>query len=105
MFYSTDPSARRLVRHFAGLVRKRYSETHSDDERELDPLELHAQFATVGFRNAIVRYVDFCLGPIAWLMPRFPTLLVPPIAVVDELLCRLPILGRAASSFSVTAQR
>ena len=48
IFYSSDPSARRAVALFRGLVRGAYERYHSPDERELDPGALSRLFIEAG---------------------------------------------------------
>jgi SAM-dependent methyltransferase len=102
-FYSTDPSRRRLVRHFTGLVRGTYDRYHSPDERELDPAGLAAIAATAGFSQAAIAYTDYFLGPLAWLAPGTPRALAAALAALDDLMLSVPLLRRYASSFSLLA--
>jgi SAM-dependent methyltransferase len=103
-FYSSDPNRRRLVRHFARLVRATYERYHSPDERELDPEMLIAIAARAGFAQPVVGYVDYFLGPLAWLAPKTPRWLVPGLAGLDNLALSVPLLHRYASSFSLLAR-
>jgi SAM-dependent methyltransferase len=102
-FYSTDPSRRRLVRHFAGLVRGAYDRYHSPDERELDPAALAALAEAAGFSRAVISYTDYFLGPLAWLAPRTPDSLGAVLEAMDNLALGVPLLRRYASSFSLRA--
>jgi SAM-dependent methyltransferase len=104
LFYSIDPSRRRAVRFFAGCVRKTYERYHSPDERELDPASLSALALRAGFASAEIGYVDFFLGPVAWLAPGTPRVLAPALAAVDNLLLRVPLVRNYASSFSLLAR-
>lgn len=103
VFYSIDPSQRRLVRLFAGCVRAAYNRHHSPDERELDPERLAALAVEAGFAAPVIGYVDFFLGPLAWLAPGIPRWLVGPLVALDDLALRLPLVRRYASSFSLRA--
>ena len=103
-FYSSDPSRRRLVRYFAGLVRGTYDRYHSPDERELDPASLAALARTAGFSQAAITYSDYFLVPRAWLAPGMPRALAPALAALDDLMLSLPLLRRYASSFSLLAR-
>lgn len=103
-FYSADPSRRRLVGAFTGLVRRTYDRYHSPDERELDPAELLAAAERSGFARAEIGYVDYFLGPLAWLAPGTPGWLVPPLAALDGVALALPLVRRYASSFSLLAR-
>lgn len=103
LFYSIDPSRRRLVGAFAGLVRATYDRYHSPDERELDPAALRALACGAGF-EARIGYVDFFLGPLAWLAPGTPGWLVPALEALDNAALAVPLLRRSASSFSLLAR-
>jgi SAM-dependent methyltransferase len=104
-FYSSDPSRRRLVRYFAGLVRGTYDRYHSPDERELDPAALAALAAAAGFSQPVISYTDYFLGPLGWLAPRTPESLGAMLEAIDNLALRVPLLRRYASSFSLCATR
>jgi SAM-dependent methyltransferase len=104
-FYSSDPSRRRLVRYFAGLVRGTYDRYHSPDERELDPADLAALAAAAGFSRPAISYTDYFLGPLAWLAPATPDWLGAGLEAIDNLALRMPLLRRYASSFSLRATR
>lgn len=102
-FYSSDPSRRRLARHFAGLVRATYERYHSPDERELDPEALAALAAAAGFSRPVIAYTDYFLGPLAWLAPRTPDWLAAALEALDNLALGVPLLRRYASSFGLRA--
>jgi len=102
-FYSSDPSRRRLVRYFAGLVRGTYDRYHSPDERELEPAALAALVEAAGLSRPVVFYTDYFLGPLAWLAPRTPDSLGAMLEAIDNLALRVPLLRRYASSFSLCA--
>jgi len=103
LFYSADPSRRRLVGLFTGLVRRTYERYHSPDERELDPEALVALATQAGFSRPEIEYRDYFLGPLAWLAPGTPRWLAPSLEAIDNALLRVPILRRYASSFSLHA--
>ena len=103
-FYSSDPSTRRLIGLFTGLVRKTYQRFHSPEERELEPEWLAGMAAQAGLQPTI-HYVDYFLGPLAWLAPGMPRAVVGPLAALDAVALSLPLLRRYASSFSVLARR
>lgn len=103
-FYSSDPSRRRLVGLLAGLVRGTYERYHSPDERELDPEVLAALAGEAGLRSAAISYVDYFLGPLAWLAPGTPRWLGAALGALDAAAVRLPLLRRYASSFSMLAR-
>ncbi|MFZ1910175.1 MAG: class I SAM-dependent methyltransferase [Burkholderiales bacterium] len=103
IFYSADPSRRRLVGRFAGLVRPAYERYHSPDERELDPDMLAALCAQAGFKP-VIGYVDYFLGPLAWLAPGTPAWLAVALETLDNAALGVPLLRRYASSFSLLAR-
>jgi len=103
-FYSSDPSRRRLVGLFAGCVRATYDRYHSPDERELDPDRLAALAMQAGFARPVIGYVDYFLGPLAWLAPGTPRWLGPALGALDDLALSVPLVRRHASSFSLLAR-
>jgi len=103
LFYSSDPSRRRLVGLFRALVRKTYDRHHSPDERELDPRGLAALVAETGFDRPTIGYSDFFLGPLAWLAPGAPRWLGGTLETLDNLALKLPLLRDYASSFCLCA--
>jgi SAM-dependent methyltransferase len=103
-FYSSDPSRRRLIGLFAGCVRATYDRYHSPDERELDPAALVALAEQAGFSRPAIDYVDYFLGPLAWLAPRTPRWLAPALGALDGLALRVPLMRCYASSFSLLAR-
>lgn len=104
LLYSADPSSRRLVRFFAGLVRETYDRYHSPDERELEPERLASLAAEAGFPQQGIGYTDYFLGPLAWLAPGTPRWLAGPLEALDNVALKLPIIRRYASSFSLVAR-
>ncbi|HET7363888.1 MAG TPA: methyltransferase domain-containing protein [Burkholderiales bacterium] len=104
VFYSADPNRRRAIGLFAGCVRKTYERYHSPDERELDPGLLAALALRSGFAAAEIGYVDFFLGPVAWLAPGTPRALAPALVAADNLLLGVPLVRNFASSFSLLAR-
>ena len=103
VFYSSDPSSRRAVALFRGLVRATYERYHSPDERELDPSLLQRMFEAAGFQNVSVGYSDYFLGPLAWLAPGTPRPLAVALEGLDSLTLQVPLVRRFASSFCVCA--
>jgi SAM-dependent methyltransferase len=103
MFYSSDPSRRRFIGLFTRCVRHTYERYHSPDERELDPDALATLAARAGFARAAIDYVDYFLGPVAWLMPGTPRWLAPPLLALDDLALRVPLVRGYASSFTLLA--
>lgn len=104
VFYSSDPSTRRLVGLFTGLVRGAFERYHSPDERELQPETVAGLAIEAGFAPPLIGYTDYFLGPLAWLAPGTPRWAVAPLAALDGLAVRLPLLRRYASSFSLLAR-
>ena len=103
IFYSTDPSRRRLIARFRGLVRHTYERYHSPDERELDPHAIAALAHAAGFSSARIGYSDYFLGPLAWLAPGTPPALARALEALDNAALALPLARRYASSFSLLA--
>ena len=68
------------------------------------PTELLAAAERSGFARAEIVYVDYFLGPLAWLAPGTPGWLVPPLAALDGAALALPLVRRYASSFSLFAR-
>jgi len=103
-FYSTDPNRRRMIGLLAGCVRATYDRYHSPDERELDPHTLAALAMQAGFARPLIGYVDYFLGPLAWLAPGTPRWLGPALGALDDLALSVPLVRRYASSFSLLAR-
>ena len=103
LFYSSDPSSRRAVALFRGLVRGAYERYHSPDERELDPDALIEIAQGAGFSQVKSAYTDFFLGPLAWLVPGTPGALAVVLEGLDNLALNVPLAQRYASSFSICA--
>lgn len=103
VWYSADPSRRRLVRLFAPLVRSAYDRHHSPDERELDPPSLIRLASEAGFARPRIVYTDFFLGPLAWLAPGTPSYLAAGLEALDNAALALPFVRTFASSFSLSA--
>jgi SAM-dependent methyltransferase len=104
VFYSSDPNRRRAIKVFARFVRKTYDRYHSPDERELEPAALAALALRAGFVSCEIRYVDFFLGPVAWLAPGTPRTLAQALLALDDLLLGVPLMRNYASSFSLLAK-
>lgn len=104
LFYSVDPSRRRLVGLFTGFVRSTYERYHSPDERELDPEVLASLIEAGGFGRPAIAYTDYFLGPLAWLVPGTPAWLAAPLEAMDNFALCVPVMRRYASSFSLLAR-
>jgi SAM-dependent methyltransferase len=103
-FYSSDPNRKRLIRFFTGCVRATYERYHSPDERELDADALALLATQAGFCRPVISYVDYFLGPLAWLAPGTPRWFAPALAALDRLALSVPLARRYASSFSLLAR-
>ena len=103
VFYSSDPSARRAVALFRGLVRRAYERYHSPDERELDPHALNKLFIEAGFARVELGFTDYFLGPLAWLAPGTPRAVAALLEAADSAVLGIPLVRRYASSFSLCA--
>lgn len=103
-FYSTDPSDRRFIGLFTRCVRSTYDRYHSPDERELDPTVLAALAGQAGFARPAIGYVDYFLGPLAWLAPGTPSWLAGALGALDDFALAVPLVRRYASSFSMLAR-
>ena len=104
VFYSIDPSARRLVNWFSPLFTSQINKFHTSNERQLIPEKLAQIFLNAGFVEASIAYCEFFLGPAAWLMPRCPARLVPILNMGDKLLVHTPGLRRYSSGFAILAR-
>lgn len=103
LFYSSDPSRRRLVGAFRSLVRDTYERYHSPDERELDARWLAHAVSDAGFSSVKTAYTDYFLGPFAWLAPRTPGAVAAVLEALDSLALSVPLVCRYASSFYLCA--
>ncbi|MGA2770755.1 MAG: class I SAM-dependent methyltransferase [Bryobacteraceae bacterium] len=103
VFYSLDPSSRRLSGAigrllFPGLM-KRYQ---TSDERELEPEPTAELFRGAGFDARVTMY-DFGSSPLAGLLPGWRAGYRAARAV-DDWLLRVPALRRLGSNFEVMAR-
>ena len=103
VFYSLDPSSRRLSGVlgrllFPGLM-KRYQ---TPDERELDPEPVAELFGGAGFDASVAMY-DFGSSPLAGLLPGWRAGYCAARAV-DNWLLRVPPLRRRGSNFELIAR-
>jgi SAM-dependent methyltransferase len=103
VFYSSDPSTRRAVALFRGLVRGAYERYHSPDERELDPDALRKLLIEAGFARVEMGFPDSFLGPLAWLAPATPRAVAALLEAADSAALGIPLVRRYASSFSLCA--
>jgi SAM-dependent methyltransferase len=103
MCYNSDPSSRRLVSRFAGVVRRTFNRYHTEEERELTPERLCALYRRAGFVDPHVSYFDYFTGPVAWLVSP-PQWMSWGLDCFDQFLVRVPGLRRFASSFTVTGR-
>lgn len=105
LFLCVDPNRGRLVDLLKPLVRGKLARYHSPDEEEIDPAELVRVAEQNGLEALEVGYTDFFLGPLAWVAPRTPGWLVPPLVAADALLLRVPGLRTKASGCGVVMRR
>lgn len=103
MFYSLDPSCRRLSgavgRRVVPRLMKRYQ---SPDERELDPEPAAQLFRDAGFDTRVAMY-DFLSSPLAGLFPGWRAGYRAARAL-DEAILRIGPLRRVGSNFEVIAR-
>ena len=103
VFYSLDPSSRRLSGVLGKLLvpglMKRYQ---TPDERELDPEPTAELFRRAGF-DARVSMYDFGSSPLAGLLPGWRAG-YRAARTVDDWLLRVPALRRLGSNFEVIAR-
>lgn len=103
VFYSLDPSSRRLSGAVGRLLipwmMKRY-QTH--DERELEPEPTAALFREAGFRTDLSIY-DFGSSPLAGLLPGWRAGYRAARAL-DNWILRAPALARLGSNFEIMAR-
>jgi SAM-dependent methyltransferase len=103
VFYSLDPSSRRLSGTIGRLVipglMKRYQ---TADERELEPEPTAELFRGAGFDARITMY-DFGSAPLAGLMPGWRAG-YRAARTVDDWLLRVPALRTLGSNFEVIAR-
>ena len=103
VFYSLDPSSRRLSGVFGRLLvpglMKRYQ---TPDERELDPEPTAELFRRAGFDARVAMY-DFGSSPLAGLLPGWRAGYRAARAM-DDWLLRVPALRRLGSNFEVIAR-
>ncbi len=104
-FYSVDPNARRLVRHFSRLVQRKYDHYHSPDEHELEPQVLVGLALEAGLASPHVRASDYFANPLGWILPGLPRALASPLVWLDHGLSALPVVNRYSSSFSLLARK
>jgi SAM-dependent methyltransferase len=103
VFYSLDPSSRRLSgalgRLLVPVLMRRY---RSPDERELEPERTAELFRGAGFDASVTMY-DFGSSPLAGLLPGWRAGYRAARAM-DDWLLRVPALRRRGSNFEVTAR-
>jgi hypothetical protein len=103
MFYSLDPSRRRLSGAVGRLLipklMKRYQ---TEDERELEAEETAALFRTAGWEARVAMY-DFGSSPLAGLFPGWGAG-YRMARRLDDWVLRAPALARRGSNFEVIAR-
>jgi SAM-dependent methyltransferase len=102
VFYSLDPSRRRLSGMVGSLLFPRLMQKYqSPDERQLDPEETAERFRSAAFTCRTSMY-DFVSSPLAGLLPGWRAGYRTARAA-DELLVRIPGLNRLGSNFELLA--
>lgn len=103
VFYSLDPSFRRLSGRVGRIVVPRLMKKYqTEDERELDPRETEALFARAGFTAAAVIY-DFGSSPLAGLLPSWRWG-YKAARIADDWILRVPALRGLGSNFEILAR-
>ncbi|MCU1337119.1 MAG: hypothetical protein JWO19_2700 [Bryobacterales bacterium] len=104
VFYSLDPSRRRLSGMVGSLLFPRLMQKYqSPDERQLDPEETARYFRSAAFTCQTSMY-DFVSSPLAGLLPGWRAGYQAARAI-DEVLVRIPGLNRLGSNFELLAWR
>ena len=102
VFYSLDPSRRRLSGMVGSLLFPRLMQKYqSPDERQLDAGETAAYFRSAGFTCRTSMY-DFVSSPLAGLLPGWRSGYRAARAA-DEVLLRIPGLNKLGSNFELLA--
>ena len=103
-FVAMDPNARRAVNIFNPFVRRAYARYHSPDEGELIPEAVAAMLHSSGFAAVEIRYIDWFISPLAWLLPGIPAPLAGVLAAFDSILLHTPLVRRLASGFAAVGR-
>jgi len=105
IFFSQDPNINGILRSVGRvLIKEKYSELHSPDERELVPNELADTCKKIGFSEVKLHYLDFFLIPSIYLFPYKFTFMMPVFKFVDSVLSFSPI-AHLSSGFSLLAKK
>lgn len=105
IFFSQDPNINGILRSVGRvLIKDKYSELHSPDERELHPPELVEICKKTGFNEIKLHYLDFFLIPAIYLFPYKFTFMMPVFKFVDSILSFSPI-AHLSSGFSLLAKK
>ncbi len=103
-FYALDPSRHRLSGAVGRLLFPKLMRSYqSPDERELDRGQVEHWFQTADF-PCRAGFYDFVSSPLAGLLPSWRAGYLMARAA-DELLTRIPLLGRLGSNLEVIARR
>jgi ubiquinone/menaquinone biosynthesis C-methylase UbiE len=104
IFYSLDPSARRLSGFLGELLVPKLMRKHqTDDEHPLLPQSTAAEFRSEGFET-VTRWFDFTSTPIAGLFPSWKAAYRVG-RLLDEGLTRVPLLRQLSSNFELIGRR
>ncbi len=107
LLYSSDPNINGVLRKIGRVVLGRnYDQYHTPDERELDSGELCDDLHSAGFASVSIRYTDFFLIPASYVLARWPGFVMQAIALVDRVLCGLPVpIASQASTFAAISRK
>jgi SAM-dependent methyltransferase len=103
-FVSMDPSSQRAVNLLKPFVRRAYRKYHSPEEKELRPAHVVTMLREAGFREIEVRFTDWFISPLAWLLPRLSAGVARPLVRLDQFLVKIPVLKEMSSGFAVVAR-
>jgi hypothetical protein len=103
VFYSLDPSRRRLSGTVGRLLIPKLMERYqTDDERELDAEETATLYRAAGWKTSVSMY-DFGSSPLAGLLPGWSAG-YRMARKLDDAVLRVPGMARWGSNFEVIAR-
>ncbi len=104
-FVCFDPSSRRIINIFKPLFKKQISEYHTPEERELDIKKIKEMLKAAGFIDIKMRYFDFFMSSLGFLLPRVSARIARFIYVLDRLLVSTPGICYFSSGFAGIAYK
>ena len=105
LLFTLDPNADAVMRKIGRIILgDRYHNYHTDDERELNPLDTQAIIRGSGFDRVDYLPADWTLIPAMYMLYRGPQWPMRLCDWVDRLCFRFPI-DRWASGFSLAAHK